>query len=67
MIEDANFRNSDHSYFIQAVDVCAFLLYQREQPNKYMKEKSAQNYFLRLQPLLCLHASSTNPYGIVRL
>lgn len=67
VIEDANFRDSQHSYFSQAVDLCAFLLYQRMRPNAYMKRNSAQNYFLRLKPLLCLHASLTDPLGIVRL
>jgi len=45
VIEDANFRDSEHSYFIQAVDVCAHLLYQQCSPSKYMKTKSGQNYF----------------------
>src|SRR5712692_9972071 len=63
VVEDANLRDSQHSYFIQAVDLCVFLLYQWVQPNKYMKLNSAQNYFLRLRPLLCLHASPNDANG----
>ncbi len=67
VIEDANFRESLRSYFIQAADLCVFLLYQREQPNKYIKKHGAHNYFLKLRPLFCLQASPSDPNGIVRL
>lgn len=67
IIEDPSFRDSLHSYFVQAVDLVAFLLYQRLAPNIYMKRKSGQNYFNRLSPILCLHASSVDPHGIVHL
>lgn len=67
IIEDPNFRESDHSYFIQTVDLAAFLLYQRLIPNAYMRKKSGQNYFDRLDPILCKVASSKDPQGIVRL
>lgn len=67
VVEDPTFRDSAHSYFIQAVDVTAFLLYQTFAPNAYMKKKSARNYFNRLDPILCKFASSTDPRGIVVL
>lgn len=67
VIEDPNFRQSDHSYFIQAVDLAAFLLYQRLAPNAYMRKKSGHTYFDRLDPILCKVASSKDPQGIVRL
>ena len=67
VIEDPNFRNSEHSYFIQAADLAAFLLYQHLTPSAYMRKKSGQNYFLRLDPILCKVASSADPHGIVRL
>ena len=67
VIEDPSFRDSRHSYFVQAVDLVAFLLYQHLVPGAYVRRKSAQNYFLRLEPILCTHASSKDPLGIVRL
>lgn len=66
IIEDPTFRQSDHSYFIQAADLAAFLLYQRIAPNSYMRKKSGQNYFQRLDPILCKFASS-HPQGLVQL
>lgn len=67
VIEDPSFRDSKHSYFVQAVDLAAFLLYQKVAPNAYMKKKSGHKYFQRLGPILCRVASSTDPDGIVRL
>lgn len=67
VIEDPSFRDSEHSYFVQAVDLAAFLLYQKIAPSAYMKKKSGHNYFQRLGPILCRVASSTDPDGIVRL
>jgi hypothetical protein len=67
VVEDANFRNSAHSYFIQAVDLATFLLYQNRAPNHYMRKNSAQNYFSRLAPILCKPAAPNHPMGIVSL
>jgi hypothetical protein len=67
VIEDPNFRDSRHSYFIQSADIVAFLLYQYIYPSSYMKKKSANNYLLRLEPILCKFASTRDPLGIVRL
>lgn len=67
MIEDPVFRDSEHSYYIQAADLAAFLLYQELAPNAYMRKKSGHNYFNRLAPVLCTVASSRDPRGIVRL
>lgn len=67
IIEDPSFRDSEHSYFVQAADVAAFLLYQRLAPNSYIRKKSGQNYFKRLDPVLCKVASSNDPDGIVFL
>jgi hypothetical protein len=67
VIEDPNFRDSRHSYFIQAADLAAFLLYQSLSPSAYMKKKGGHNYFSRLDPILCKVASQSDTQGIVRL
>ena len=67
LIEDPFFKDSRHSYFSQAADVAAFLLYQRFAPSTYAKKKGLSGYFQRLRPVLCTVASTTNPDGIVLL
>jgi hypothetical protein len=67
MIEDPFFKDSANSYFIQAADLMAYLLYQHLTPNSYMRKKSGQNYFARLDPILCKVASPRDPRGVVRL
>ncbi len=67
MVEDPYFKDSRHSYFIQAADVIAFSLYQRTAPSSFIKRKSAQNYFNRLDNVLCKTASTSDPEGIVWL
>ena len=67
VIEDINSRDSQHSYFVQSVDVAAYLLHQHISPSAYFKGKSGQNYFCRLDPVLCKVASPKDPQGIVRL
>jgi hypothetical protein len=65
--EDANPRESSHSYFIQFADVNAFFLTQHLKPSRYIRRKGARHYFNRLDPVLCKVASLTDPQGIVRL
>jgi hypothetical protein len=67
IIEDPNFKDSEHSYFVQAADLAAYVLYQSIEPNSYMKKKGGHRYFSRLEPVLCKVASSSDPMGIVRL
>lgn len=67
VVEDPCFRDSEHSYFVQAADLAAFLLYQKLAPNTYMRKKAGQNYFNKIRPILCQVASSNDPDGIVRL
>lgn len=67
ILEDPNFRDSRASYFVQAADLCAFLLYQNKQPNNYIRRNAGHNYFHRLEPILCMVASRTDPYGVVNL
>jgi len=67
ILEDPNFRDSAHSYFIQAADLTAFLLYQHLAPSAYMRKNAGHNYFTRLKPILCLHAAPRHPNGMVWL
>lgn len=66
-IEDPSLRNSAESYFIQAADLTAYLLFQNKFPNKYMKKTAGDKYFYRLDPILCKVASQINRYGVVEL
>lgn len=67
VIEDPFLKDSKESFFIQSADLAAYLLYQHLTPNAYMRKKSGQNYFNRLDPILCKVASSKDPKGVVRL
>lgn len=67
IIEDPCFRDSAHSLLIQAADLVAFLLYQQEQPNHYMRKSGGRGYFSRLAPILFRRASPRDAQGIVRL
>lgn len=67
LIEDPFFKDSANSLFTQCVDLIAYLLYQKINPNSYMKQKSGHNYFERLEPILCKVASKNDPLGIVTL
>jgi len=65
LIEDPVHRDSAHSYPLQLVDVVAYFLHQRFRPNSYIRQKGARLWFNRLQPVLCVKASRTDPQGIV--
>lgn len=67
LVEDPYFKDSKDSYFIQAADVVAFSLYQNIDPSSYIKRKSANNYFNRLDAVLCKEACGYDEKGIVRL
>ena len=65
IIEDPIHRISASTYFIQAVDTIAFLLYQSGVPSAYMKKRGGKNYFRRLEPILCKFANLDHRLGIV--
>lgn len=68
LIEDPVCRDSRDSYFIQAADCAAYLFKQHIDPSAYVKKMGAGAYFkLRLKPILCTHASNSDPLGVVRL
>lgn len=66
VVEDTNPRDSARSYFIQAADLCAFLLYQRVAPSKYMRSKGGINYYKRLAAIQCKVVSPAGD-GVVTL
>lgn len=66
IIEDTFARNSQHSYFIQTVDVVAHLLYRKEFPKGSLKKFSLEHQFAKLEPILLKKASKNDPFGIVR-
>lgn len=67
ILEDPNFRSSDDSYFIQAVDTVAYFLNQQLSPNAYIRKRGAHHYFSRLEPVLCEHVSNKSMKGVVML
>lgn len=67
LIEDPIPRESHHSFFVQAADLCVFLLKQFIEPSSFMKKHGGKAYFRRLDPVLCKVASYSDPMGIVRL
>lgn len=67
IVEDPYFKDSEHSFFVQACDLAAYLLYQEISPSSYMRRKGGHRYFTRLEPILCTHASSSDARGIVRI
>lgn len=66
VVEDTNPRDSSRSFFVQSADLCAFLLYQRVAPSKYMRSKGGVNYFKRLAAIQCRVVSPTGD-GVVTL
>jgi hypothetical protein len=67
IVEDPVMRDSRESYFIQAADCAVYLLKQSIDPCGFMKKHGGNAYFKRLEPVLCKHASRTDPLGVVRL
>jgi hypothetical protein len=67
VIEDPVLRDSKGSFFHQLADVIVYFAKQLYQPNKYIKEKSARNYYKRLDNVIIRQASPKNEYGIVEI
>lgn len=66
IIEDSFMRDSQHSYFIQSVDLVAHMLYRREYPKGSLRKFGMEYQFDKLEPILLKEASRYDPYGIVR-
>lgn len=67
VIEDPFFKQSNHSFFHQLVDVIVYFLRQKYEPNIFLHQKGCDSYFDKLYPILCRHASTRNSLGIVEL
>jgi hypothetical protein len=67
IVENPTFRRSHDSFFLQAVDVTSYLLFQSLNPNACMKAKAGHKYFSRLAPIVCRAASPGDPEGVARL
>ncbi len=66
ILEDPFARNSQHSYFIQAVDCIAHTLYRREFPKGSLKKFGVDKLFDYVEPLLLKEANKSDKDGIVR-
>lgn len=68
LVEDALFRDSEHSYFIQLTDCVAFALLKREAtPTPLVKRYAIHRAFdAHLAGVCTLQASPRDPLGIVR-
>lgn len=52
IIKDPVLRESANSYIVQFVDVVAYFAKQYFEPNKYIRQKAAKNYYGVLQPVI---------------
>lgn len=64
LIEDPSLRSSEHSYFIQAADIIAYLTYQSYNPNRFFRDKGRRNTRNLLRPI-SLEATGAN--GIIEI
>lgn len=67
LIEDPLFKASHNSYFLQLADTVAFSLLKREvAPTPRVTKYGLDKMFDVLKPVLCLKASASDPFGVVR-
>jgi hypothetical protein len=66
IIEDPIFKKSEHSYFIQLADFCAYALLRREHPTTRTVRYGLDTAFDLLKPVLALKANARDPEGIIR-
>ncbi|HHV73078.1 MAG TPA: DUF3800 domain-containing protein [Thermoanaerobacterium sp.] len=66
IIADPFFRDSQDDYFIQTVDFIAFALLRCDYPTAKVQKYGLEKLFIKLKPILNLHAHTADPYGIVR-
>lgn len=66
VIEDPSYKDSLQSLFVQAVDVVAYFLYQRERACRFIRMKGATKYYEMLDPVLCRVVAPNDQWGVVR-
>lgn len=66
IIEDVVPRDSRHSYFVQAADAVAHVLYRKEYPRGALKKYRVEGFFDLLDGMLVKAANGADPQGIVR-
>ena len=67
LIEDPIMRDSANSLMHQIADVTAYMIRQKYEPNAYMKKKSGQTMYKKLEDVALKVASKTNDFGLVEL
>jgi len=67
VIEDPYGKDSSETLPIQMADVAAYFLHQRLRPNSFVQRMNARQYFDRLLPVLNIHASRANQFGVALL
>jgi hypothetical protein len=67
IIEDPIHKDSQHSYFVQAADFCAYALLRREHPLPSKMRYDLHLAFGELLPILARDATPDDPEGIRRL
>ena len=66
IIEDLFQRSSQHSYFIQSVDIITHALYRMKFHKGSLRKFGVEKYFLHLKPILLQHADNNNSLGLIR-
>ena len=67
LIEDPIMRDSSNSLMHQIVDVTAYMIRQKYEPNSYMKKKAGQTIYRKLENVALKVASKSNDFGLVEL
>lgn len=68
VLKDPVCRASKSSYFLQMVDVVAYFAKQYYDPNKYIRKKSAKNWYGKLTPIINQRATySKSNHKIIQL
>lgn len=64
ILEDPFFKNSEDSYFIQAVDFCAYALLRMERPLESRTILGYHTMYEELRPMVVTAASPNDPKGL---